>query len=379
MVCPHGTLREIAAEGVPRSSQRHEVTEDMGIIWFCLVAILLAAYVVLDGSAIGAGILYPWIARGESERRAVVAAAGPVWRRDEVWLLATGAALWFAFPSVYAAAYSGFYPIGALILALLVVRAVAVAFRAHTSVRPLAATLDACLAVASILLALSYGVLLGNVVRGVPLDARGHFFEPLWTNFHPAGQTGILDTYTLLLGATTFGALALHGAVRLAAQFGEELRDRALRIASQLWWLVALLTVAITFTTSRLLPRLVPSFRARPWGFVFPVLAIAGFLGIKWFVRERRSGVALGASCAYLIGMIASIAFVLYPSVLPTSMNPVYGGLTVSRTMAAAGRLKMGLIWWAVGVALVAAYTILAHRRVSGEVLKPEAIAREEA
>lgn len=350
----------------------------MGIIWFCLVAILLAAYVVLDGSAIGAGILYPWIASGDAERRTVVATAGPLWRRDEVWLLATGATLWFAFPSAFAAAYTGFHAIFVLILALLVVRAVAEVFRGHISGRPWAAVFDACFAVASILLALSYGVLLGNVVRGVPLDARGHFSEPLWTNFHPAGQTGILDSYTLLLAATAFGALALHGAVRLAAEFGEELRERALRIASQLWWLVALLTVAITFTTSRLLPRLVPRFRVYPWGFIFAVLAIAGLLGIKWFVHELQTRMALRASCAYLIGMIASIAFVLYPTVLPTSMNPMYGGLTVSGTMAAQGRLKTGLIWWVVGVALVAGYTILAHRRIASEAPKPEAIAREE-
>jgi cytochrome bd ubiquinol oxidase subunit II len=340
----------------------------IGSIWFWLVALMLAAYVVLDGFDVGVGVLHLLIARDDAERRMVIRSIGPVWDGNEVWLVAAGGTLYFAFPLLYASSFSGFYLPLIMVLWLLVVRGISLEFRSHVGGAIWPAFWDVCFSLASALLAVFFGAALGNVVRGVPLDSAGHFFEPLWTNFSPVGNTGILDWYTVLVGVAALAVLALHGATWLAYKTQDHLYERALSFASWLWWPAALLTAVVTYASFRLLPRLLYPFRAHPWGIVFPVFAIAGLLGIAWFVRVRRDDLAFAASCAYLTGMLISLAFSLYPSVLPTSLNPIYGGLTVSNSKAADYGLKVGLVWWLLGMALVMCYTIFAYRNFAGKV-----------
>jgi cytochrome bd ubiquinol oxidase subunit II len=340
----------------------------IGTIWFWLVAAMLSVYVVLDGFDIGAGILHLWVARNDVERRTVIQSIGPVWDGNEVWLIAAGGTLYFAFPLLYATSFSGFYLPLIMVLWLLVARGVSLEFRGHLGGPIWPAFFDVCFSAASVLLAVFFGAALGNVVRGVPLDSAGHFFEPLWTNFSPVGQTGILDWFTILVGVAALAALALHGATWLAYKTVDDLYERALSLASRLWWCVALLTVAVTYASFHLLPRLLYSFRAHPWGIVLPIAAIAGLLGSGWFVRLRKDDLAFGASCVYLVGMLASVAFSLYPSVLPTSLNPIYGGLTVSNAKAADYGLKIGLAWWLLGMALATAYTVFTYRNFAGKV-----------
>ncbi len=344
----------------------------MGSIWFCLVAIMLAGYVILDGFDIGAGILHLWIARDDAERRVVIRSIGPVWDGNEVWLLAAGGTLYFAFPALYASGFSGFYLPLMMVLWLLILRGISIEFRSHIEGHIWSIFWDAIFTFASILLAVFYGAALGNVVRGVPLNAAGSFFEPLWTNFLPAGQTGILDWYTVLIGVAALAALTLHGATWLAFKTEDELYERALRCAFLVWWLVALLTVVITFASFRLLPQLILSFQAHPWGFIFPVLAIAGLLGTMWFVYAREATMAFASSCAYLTGMLTSVAFSLYPNVLPASTNPYYS-LTIANAKAADYGLKIGLIWWVIGMALAAWYTVFVYRSFAGKVRASEA------
>jgi cytochrome d ubiquinol oxidase subunit II len=122
-----------------------------------------------------------------------------------------------------------------------------------------------------------------------------------------------------------------------------------------------------TAASFRLLPVLAASFHQRTWGFVFPVLAIAALLGIKVFLRTHRDAMIFAASCAYLVGMLTSAAFSLYPYVLPATTNP-YFGLTVSNAKAADYGLRIGLIWWTIGMALAISYTIFTYRNFAGKV-----------
>ncbi len=344
----------------------------MGTIWFCLVAIMLAGYVVLDGFDIGAGILHLWIARTEIERRTVLRSIGSVWDGNEVWLLAGGGTLYFAFPALYAASFSGFYLPLMMVLWLLILRGISIEFRSHVSGPIWSVFWDATFGMASTLLAVFFGAALGNVVRGVPLDATGSFFEPLWTNFSPTGNTGILDWYTILIGVAALAVLALHGAAWIGYKTEGALAVRSRNAASLLWWVVAALTVIVTLTSFHLLPHHLQSFRARPWGFIFPVLAVAGLLGIKWFVRTRQEGMAFAASCAYIVGMLTSVAFSLYPNVLPASTNPFFA-LTIANSKAADYGLKIGLVWWVIGMALAVSYTVHAYRSISGKIIVAEA------
>src|ERR1700732_4790818 len=185
----------------------------MGFIWFWIVGVMLTAYVVLDGFDLGVGILHPLLARTESERQLMLRSIGPVWDGNEVWLIAGGGALFFAFPALYASAFSGFYLSLMIVLWLLILRGISIEFRPHVDSplwRPFWSTV---FGLASAALALLFGIALGNVVRGVPLDQSGYFFLPLWTNLSPKGEVGIIDWYTLLVGAASLFALAQHGSL----------------------------------------------------------------------------------------------------------------------------------------------------------------------
>src|ERR1051325_8007415 len=167
----------------------------METMWFVLVAFMLTAYVILDGFDLGAGAIHFLVAKTDDERRVVLRSIGPVWDGNEVWLIAAGGTLYFAFPVLYASSFSGFYLPLTMVLWLLILRGCSIEFRSHLAEPVRRTFFDFVFTFASVLLAIFLGAALGNVLRGVPLDADASFFEPMWTNFVPSGQTGVLDWY----------------------------------------------------------------------------------------------------------------------------------------------------------------------------------------
>src|SRR5271167_536529 len=148
----------------------------MASLWFWIVAAMIATYVVLDGFDLGAGAIYLLAAKTSDERRRVLRAIGPVWDGNEVWLLAAGGTLYFAFPLLYASSFSGFYLPLMMVLWLLMLRAIGIEFRTHVQDELWKGFFDVIFGLASILLAIFFGAALGNVVRGVPLQPDGYFF-----------------------------------------------------------------------------------------------------------------------------------------------------------------------------------------------------------
>jgi len=198
----------------------------MPTVWFIIVSVMIAAYVVLDGFDLGAGILYLIAGRTTEERRKILRSIGPVWDGNEVWLLAAGGTLYFAYPQLYASAFSGFYLPLMMVLWLLMLRGIGIELRSHMSNPVWQGFFDVVFSLSSGLLAIFFGAALGNVIRGVPLDAAGYFFEPLWTNFKVGPHPGILDWYTVmavgfLIPIVVFASLAM---MFLATRKGQELR-----------------------------------------------------------------------------------------------------------------------------------------------------------
>jgi len=338
----------------------------MPTLWFCLVSVMIALYVVLDGFDLGAGIIHLLVARSESERRQVLATIGPVWDGNEVWLLAAGGTLYFAFPGLYASSFSGFYLPLMVVLWLLILRGVAIEFRNHIESRVWKPLWDAVFGGASALLAIFFGAALGNVVRGVPLDHAGYFFLPFWTDFRAGKEAGILDWYTVLVGLAAFATLAVHGALWVALKTDGEVEHRSRRLADRLWWLLLALTVAITLVSFSVQPHLDLSFGAYPWGYVFPAAALAGLIGMR-FARGLPS--FLGSS-VFIIGMLTSAAFGVYPYVLPSNGDPNLG-LTIYSTAASEYGLRVGLAWFIPGMLLAAGYFVYTYRSFAGKV-RPE-------
>src|ERR1039458_2704890 len=271
----------------------------MQTTWFCLVAVMIAMYVVLDGFDLGAGIVHLLVARTDAERCTVLGSISPVWDGNEVWLLAAGGTLYFAFPALYASSFSGFYLPLMIVLWLLILRGAAVEFRGHVASAVWVNFWDIVFAGASFLLAGFYGAALGNVVRGVPLNQQGYFFEALWTNFRLGPNTGVLDWYTIIVGVTALVTLMLHGALWVALKTEGPVQDRSRGVARGRGWVVWVLTIVLTAITFKVQPEVPANLTARPWGYIFPAVALAGLGGMAWFLRKQDEIKSFLASCTY--------------------------------------------------------------------------------
>ncbi len=338
----------------------------MGTIWFCLVAIMLALYVLLDGFDIGAGALHLFISKTDDERRQVLASIGPVWDGNEVWLLASGGTLYFAFPALYASGFSGFYLPLMMVLWLLILRGISIEFRSHIRSNIWMPFWDFVFCGSSLLLAIFFGAALGNVVRGVPLDASGFFFEPLWTNFRLGPITGILDWYTILVGLLALATLMMHGGLWVRLKTTGPVGDRACLAASRAWWAVLLLTAIVTVVTFQVQPQVSRNFSVWPLGYGFPLLAVAGAIAVRWFIAKRNERAAFLSSAAFITGMLTSVVFGLYPMVLP-ARDPQFS-LSVANAQAGTYGLKVGLAWWILGMILAAGYFLFLYRSFAGKV-----------
>ena len=339
----------------------------MPTLWFILVAWMLIMYVLLDGFDLGAGIIHLLVARSNSERRLVLLAIGPVWDGNEVWLIAAGGTLFFTFPLLYASSFSGFYLPLIMVLWLLMGRGVAIELRSRIPDPVWVSFWDGIFFLGSSLLAIFFGVALGNVIRGVPLNSQGYFFEPLWTDFNPfSANTGILDWYTILTGLLAFAVLLTHGANYIAVKTEDAVNERARRLSRAGLLITIPLAILTSVATFFVQPQVYANFNQRPWGIIFPLIALAGLLGAGYFNFRKRDLAALLSSGTFILGMLSTSAFSLYPLVLPAA-NRAYS-LTIYNASASQYGLTVGLIWWSMGIVLAVIYFVITYRRFRGKV-----------
>jgi cytochrome d ubiquinol oxidase subunit II len=338
----------------------------MPSLWFWIVAAMIATYVVLDGFDLGAGAIYLFAAKTNDERRQVLRAIGPVWDGNEVWLLAAGGTLYFAFPQLYASSFSGFYLPLMIVLWLLMLRAIGIEFRAHIEHPVWQDFFDVVFSISSILLAVFFGAALGNVVRGVPLDSTGYFFEPLWTNFKLSLQPGILDWYTILIGVMALVTLTAHGSYYIALKTGEDLGRRARGIALLCWPVQFFLTFTALVATYFIRPGIMANYGSHKIGMLVPIVVVSSLAVMLWANPKGKEKLAFVASSLYIAFMLVGAAFALYPVVLP-ARNHHYD-LTITNTAAGIHGLRVGLVWWTLGAALAIAYFVFVYRKFSGKV-----------
>ncbi|MBZ5666156.1 MAG: cytochrome d ubiquinol oxidase subunit II [Acidobacteriia bacterium] len=335
-------------------------------VWYWIVAVMITAYVVLDGFDLGAGVIYLIAAKTNVERRRVMRAIGPVWDGNEVWLLAAGGTLYFAFPQLYASSFSGFYLPLTIVLWLLILRGIGIEFRAHINTPIWQDFFDVVFSVSSILLAVFFGAALGNVVRGVPLDATGYFFEPLWTNFKLGPQTGILDWYTVLTGVVALVTLAAHGSYYVALKTDEDLGRRARGFALLCWPLQFFLTFSTLAATYFIRPEIMANYSHHKIGLLVPIVVVGCLAVMLWANPKGKEKLAFVASSLYITAMLVGAAFALYPVVLP-ARDPQYN-LTVFNSAAGSHGLSVGLVWWTFGAVLAVAYFVFVYRMFRGKV-----------
>jgi cytochrome d ubiquinol oxidase subunit II len=339
----------------------------MGAIWFWIVAVMVALYVVLDGFDIGVGILYPFLATGEDDRRVMMHSIGPVWDGNEVWLLAGGGTLYFAFPLLYASAFSGFYLPLMIVLWLLIGRGISIELRMHMDNGVWRSLFDGIFFLSSALLAIFLGAALANVIRGVPLGADQYFFLPLWTNWRVGPNPGILDWYTVIGGLVALIALATHGALYLAMKAPGDLEARAQR-TGQLAWIALCAITAVSLPATILVRRsTLDSYNQHPILYVVPVLVVLSLAGMKAFSVLGQHGKAFLSSCLYLIIMLVGACIGLYPVVLPSSSDAA-GDITIAKALSGSYATHVGLVWWSLGILLAAGYFCISYGMFRGKV-----------
>lgn len=316
----------------------------MNVAAFVLLAGMLAAYVMLDGYDLGVGALHLILARTDRERAASFASIGPFWNGNEVMLIAAGATLFALFPKAYAASFSGFYLPFIVVLWLLMVRGMSIELRGHFASELWRGFWDVCFGISSAMLAFVFGIALGNIVRGVPLDGDGYF----------AGTFGfLLNGYALAVGVLALAALSMHGAAFLRMRGALDARARSATRA--LTVPVAVLFIGVTAATLSVHP-VVRS--GALW--IAPALAVASLVAV-WFAKSAVQ--ALAASSLFLLGLIASAAGTLFPALLPA--YPI-GTTGLNIYNAAPGAYSIGTAFTAavIGLGAVLLYGTLAARRM---------------
>jgi len=332
-------------------------------LWFCVLVFALGSYVVLGGTDLGVGMLSLFIGRNEGERAEVLRSIGPVWKPNEVWLVAAGGTMFLAFPTALATSFSGFYLALTIVVWLLAFRGLGLELRHHIEDSLWGQFWDVALGVSSLLLALFFGTALGNVVRGVPLNEHGVFFEALWTDLRVGPKTGIVDWYTVLAGVTAVVALAHHGALWLNARTVGPIRERARDVAAPLGVVTIILFAVLDLASFAARLEFRDALRARPWGMLFPAITFGGLICALVLRRRSKPRLAYLASGVGLFAAFATAAVGIFPNILP-GRDPGRG-LSIYDAAVSREGLATALWWWIPGILLVAGYFGFIHAQMA--------------
>lgn len=316
---------------------------ELNTLWFILIGVLFTGFFILEGFDYGVGILTPFLAKTDDERRVMFNTIGPWWDGNEVWLLTAGGAMFAAFPNWYATLFSGFYLALFLMLLALIVRAVSFEFRSKDKAVKWRALWDWCFFFGSAIPALLWGVAMANIVRGVPIDADMNYV---------GGFFNLLNPYALLGGLAGLGIFTLQGAVFLSLRTEEPIRQRAEGFARKVWPVVLVLgalTVIATYFATDIFQRLGinPGISALGAGIAF----LAG----GWFIRQRRFSWAFAMNALTIALTVITTWRGLFPRVMVSSLNPAWS-LTVSNASSAPYTLRIMTIVALIFVPIVLIY-----------------------
>ena len=325
----------------------------MSVAGFAVIAFLLTGYVLLDGYDLGVAAIAPLIGRSDHERASAMASIGPFWNGNEVWLIAAGAALFALFPAAYASSFSGFYLPFIVALWLLMFRGIALEVRERRASELWHQFWDAAFSLASGLLIVLFGVALGNLLRGVPLDSAGYFQGTF---------AFLLNPYALLVGVFALVTLGAHGAAFAAMRIDGEPGARATRLVRRAVWLMLVLYVAVTASTFAMH---VP-IRAS-WLFVMPLLSLAALARLWQAARKGREVGAFAMSSCFIVALLVTAAGTLFPYLLP-AFPAGSGGISIFEAAPSATALSCALSVTLLGIVLLAIYAPAVWQRMGGKI-----------
>ncbi len=336
---------------------------DLNTVWFILITILFTGFFFLEGFDYGVGILLPFLGKDDVDRRVIINAIGPVWDGNEVWLLTAGGAIFAAFPNWYATMFSGFYLALVLMLLALIVRGVAFEFRGKDDRPGWRKFWDWMIFFGSLVPALLWGVALGNLLQGVPIDANKNYVGDFFS---------LISPYTLIMGVYGLVLITLHGAVFLGLKTDGEVRDRARGTAWRLW-LPAVVLAVIAIISSDLATDMFKKLGVNPG--VIPITGIVALLASGWFIRNRHEGWAFISTGVTIAFAIITIFMTLFPRVMISSLNPDWS-LTIYNASSTPYTLSVMTVVALIFVPLVLAYQAWTYwifrKRVTRQSIQPQ-------
>ncbi len=350
----------------------------MELFWFIIIAIVLAVFFILDGYDFGAGIIHLFFAKTEKDKEVIAKSAGLFWDSNEVWLVAGGGMLFMAFPTFYASVFSGFYLPLIIVLWLIVFRAIGLEFRSQFHYQMWKDIWDKAFGISSLLLALFFGIALGNIVRGVNLGGlengvyayeKHFFFLPLWdSSFSPLSETpGVIDWFTVIIGLISVVTLAIHGANWIILKTNSSINDKLKNVIFNLNVVLLLFTILSLIIWQRINPGALDNFIDKPFLILFPVIYFIGLAGL-FFIRSFKKEIyGFIFSTLLVLGGITSSLASMFPVLLPSVNNPE-DDLTIYNMAAHEYGLSVAMGWGIAGFILLFVYMIIQKRMMGGKI-----------
>lgn len=332
--------------------------DSLTFIWFVLLGVLLCGYTILDGFDLGVGILHPFIAKDDRERRLVMNSIGPLWDGNEVWLVTFGGALFAAFPVAYATVFSSFYTAFFLLLTCLIGRAVSLEFRSKVHSQTWRRAWDFAFFLSSFTAALLLGVAAGNVMAGMELGPKYVYQGSLLSQIY---------WYPLLVGCLTVSLFALHGAIYLYLKTEDELQARVRRAINWLFYAFAGTYILVTLATWWHVPHATENIAAYPWLWVVPALNALAVMNIPRAMYLGRPGYAFFSSSMVILALASLFSVAIFPNFMLSSISPAYS-VTLENSRSSAGTLQTMLYIAVIGIPFVLSYTVIIYWIFRGKV-----------
>ncbi len=333
-----------------------ELTLD--VLWYLVIVVALGFYVVLDGFDLGVGSLHLF-ARNDHERRIFLNSIGPVWDGNEVWLVVVGGALFAGFPDVFATVFSSFYVFTMLLLFGLIFRAVSIEFRSKEPSKLWRKNWDIAFSLASIVIAFGVGLVVGNLIQGIPLDSNKDFTGNLLQFIKP---------YPIFFGLTTVSLFAMHGSVYLVMKTEGSLHEYLKGWTKQCIGMFLVCYVVLTLATIYLAPHMTLRMKEYPVLFLIPIVALFFIFNILRQMKKDNVGWAFISSSLSILGFLSLFPIGTFPILVRSSTHPDLNSLTISNSSSSPLTLKVLLIIVLIGVPLVLAYGGYVYRVFRGKV-----------
>jgi cytochrome d ubiquinol oxidase subunit II len=330
---------------------------DYQVWWFMVFGAIISGYAILDGFDLGAGSLHLFL-RKEESRRIAMNAIGPIWDGNEVWLVIGGGALFAGFPVAYAAIFSAFYIPFMVFLIGLIFRAVSIEFRSKEPWLWWRKSWDIIYCAASIVISLSLGLMLGNVVGGLPLDGN-HDFAGGWSTF--------FNPFAILVAITTLALFMMHGAIFLTMKTESRLFVKLHVLANNFIVFFVVSFVITTLYTLLYIPHLSDFFKSQPARFAIPLLMVFSIANIPRQVKVGKYRYAFVSSAVTIALLLIMVALEVFPYLLYSPQRPA-NSITVYNAASSTRTMRILLIMALIGTPLVGIYTSFVFWTFKGKV-----------